>query len=49
MKMSCEFHLKVLFSLLQHRVEAVLIELLTLLLAFLVVLWFFTLVVSVED
>lgn len=40
MKMSCEFHLKMLFSLLQRRFEAVLIELLTLLLAFLVVLLF---------
>lgn len=49
MKMSCEFHLKMLFSLLQHHFEAVLIELLTLLLAFLVVLWFLPLVVSVED
>lgn len=51
MKVSCEFHLKFLSaycSILESRFEAILVEL-TLLLDFLMVVWFVPLVVSVED
>lgn len=51
MKVSCEFHLKFLSaycSILESSFEAILVEL-TLLLDFLMVVWFVPLVVSVED